>query len=142
MSLDPKVIKESFALAVPIADQVAKKFYENLFRDYPAVVPLFDKTTPEKQRQKLISSLVYVVTHLEESEKLIPFLRKLGSRHTFYGTEEAHYDAVGGTLLKTFEQFLGDQFTSEVKNQWTIAFSVIKKEMLTGAEELRRKRAA
>jgi nitric oxide dioxygenase len=98
MSLNPKIIKDSFALAVPIADQVAERFYEYLFQDYPAVVPLFEKVTPANQRKKLISSLVYVVTNLEKEDLLIPFLNNLGSRHTFYGAEEAHYDAVGANL--------------------------------------------
>ena len=135
MTLDPQIIKETFALAVPIADQVATKFYENLFQDYPAVIPLFSHVDQKKQQSKLINSLVYMVTHLEDSEKLTPFLHNLGSRHTYYGTEEAHYDAVAATLLKTLAFFLGPKWTPKIEQQWTLLLGVIKTKMLEGASQ-------
>lgn len=142
MNLNPQIIRDSFALAVPIADDVAARFYQYLFADYPQVKPLFAKIDPPAQRQKLIQSLVYIVGHLEKSDRLATYLKNMGSRHLYYGVEESHYDAVGATLLKTFESFLGAQFTPEIREQWTIAFGIIKTTMLQGAREHQAKRPA
>lgn len=133
MSLNIELIRESFQVAAGIADQVADKFYEFLFQDYPEVQPLFHDVSLPSQKKALINSLVFIVDKLEEPEKLGEYLRSMGKRHYGYGAVEAHYDAVGSSLLKTFAHFFADQWTEELEEEWTSAFIAIKTLMLEGA---------
>ena len=139
MSLKPDIIRESFEKAKPIAEQVVSSFYDNLFADYPQAKGLFQDVDNKKQIGKLIGSLVFIVDNLENSEKLVSYLENLGSRHIYYDVEDEHYDWVGASLLKTFKQYLKDDWTKEVEEQWTIAYGVIATTMKDGARKTKNK---
>lgn len=131
MNID--VIESTFKLIAPRADQLANRFYDRLFMDFPAVKPLFANTDDAGQRQKLVASLVFIVENLRNPDKLSEYLEDLGQRHVGYGAEEAHYPAVGQTLLLTLAEFAGDAWTPEAANAWKEAVGAIAKHMLAGA---------
>lgn len=148
MSLDVQVLRESFAVAKGISDQVADKFYEFLFSDYPEVRPMFKDTKMEGQKKALMKGLSYIVDHLEDGDRLSEYLRQMGKRHVDYGTAPAHYEAVGNTLIKTFAHFFENKWTEELQDEWIKAYGVITDLMLEGAayaepdEQTIKKRAA
>ncbi|MGB3612740.1 MAG: globin family protein [Elainellaceae cyanobacterium] len=133
-ALDVELLEQSFEKAKPQANEFASSFYENLFTDYPAAKPLFAQTDVKEQSKKLLASLVFVVENLRNPGELTGALKGLGARHVKYGALPAHYPLVGNTLLKTFEQYLGDDWTPETKQAWTKAYGVITEVMLEGAD--------
>jgi hemoglobin-like flavoprotein len=133
MSLQIDVLEKSFAQVVPDAEAFAAKFYVNLFTDYPAAKPLFANTEMKAQEQKLLHSLMLVIENLHNPDVLDSTLRGLGSRHVQYGALPAHYPLVGNSLLKTFEQYLGADWTTETKQAWVDAYDAIATIMLEGA---------
>ncbi|EQC50417.1 globin family protein [Bacteriovorax sp. DB6_IX] len=135
MSLDIQIIRDSFAQAKPIADQVADKFYEFLFTDYPAAKPLFENVNMESQKKQLMGGLSKIVDLLDQPEALTKYLKSSGQRHVKYGTKEEHYPLVGNTLIKTFAHFFGDAWTPELQQQWLMAYEFIANTMLQGAKE-------
>lgn len=142
MSFDAKIIKSSFEVAKPIGKDVVNKFYEFLWTDYPAAKALFEKTNMDKQKGALLNSLVFIVDNVEKPDKLLPYLKQMGARHTQYGTQESHYDLVGASLLKTFAFFFKDKWTAELKQNWTAAYGVIAKTMIEGAREKLQKKVS
>jgi hemoglobin-like flavoprotein len=135
MSLDIQVIRDSFAQAAPIADQVADKFYEFLFSDYPAAKPLFENVNMANQKKQLMAGLSRTVELLDRPEELTKYLKASGQRHVKYGTKEEHYPLVGNTLIKTFAHFFGDAWTPELQQQWLWAYEFIANTMIQGAKE-------
>lgn len=133
MSLNVKMIRDSFELAKPIADKIADRFYVNLWGDYPSSKVLFEGVDMAKQKSALVGSLVQVVDNLDQPAKLTTFLKALGGRHNKYGTEEVHYEWVGASLLKTFGEFFGEAWTPALKEQWTEAYQFIAETMRSGA---------
>ena len=134
MSLQVEILEQSFEKVKPQADAFVSSFYENLFSDYPEAKPLFESTDMTSQKKKLLGSLVLVVENLRKPDVLENALKGLGSRHVKYGALPEHYPLVGSSLLKTFEQYLGENWTSEVKQAWVDAYGVITTLMLEGAE--------
>ncbi len=139
MSLNTEIIRSSFEKAKPIAEDVANKFYEILFRDHPEVKPLFESSEMDKQKKALLYSLTYIVDNIENTEKLVPYLRKMGARHTHYDVSNDSYVWVGESLLKTFAYFFGADWTPELESQWVQAYNIIATVMQEGAEEERKK---
>ena len=129
-----QLIEESFAAVAPQGEALVERFYQHLFKDYPEVKPMFT-SDPKQQQKKLLNSLVLVVQNLRKPEKLVPALEQLGVRHLDYGTQSAHYPAVGGTLLKTLEEFAGDLWGSELEEAWATAYGIISQVMIQSAEE-------
>ena len=133
-TLQVELLEQSFEKVKPQANEFASRFYENLFTDYPAAKPLFNHTKMEEQSKKLLASLVFVVENLKKPGALTEALQGLGARHVKYGALPEHYPLVGNSLLKTFEQYLGEHWTAETKQAWVDAYGVITEVMLAGAD--------
>jgi hemoglobin-like flavoprotein len=129
---DIRLVQDSFQKVAPIAPQAAALFYANLFEADPSLRTLF-RGDMVAQGEKLMQMIGVAVGKLNEPEVLIPVLQKLGVRHAGYGVEDAHYDTVGGALLKTLGQGLGDAFTPEVQAAWTRIYGVMASTMKDAA---------
>ncbi len=134
MSLQVEVLEKSFDEIKPQADEFVASFYDNLFTAHPEAKPLFDTTDMQAQKKKLLNSLVLVVENLRKPDVLGGALRGLGARHVKYGALPEHYPLVGGALLTTFEQYLQDEWTPQVKQAWVDAYGAISEIMLDGAD--------
>ncbi len=131
--LPVEILVSSFEKIKPRADEFAVSFYDNLFQLYPEVKPLFSQTDMKTQEKKLLNSLVLVVENLRNPEALEPVLKALGARHISYGATSKYYKPVGEALLMTFEQYLVEDWTPEVKKAWLNAYRAITALMLKGA---------
>jgi nitric oxide dioxygenase len=134
MSLQVELLEKSFAEIKPHANDFVSSFYDNLFTANPEAKPLFDTTDMEAQKKKLLSSLVLVVENLRKPDVLDGALRGLGARHVKYGALPEHYPLVGSALLSTFEQYLKEDWTPQVKQAWIDAYVAISDIMLDGAD--------
>ncbi len=132
-ALNIKIIRDSFELARPHAIGIVARFYEILWKDYPSIQPLFSKTDMEQQKNALVGSLAYIVSHLDEGENLEKYLKSMGARHVRYGVEDEHYVMVGNSLIKTFAEAFGESWTRDLAEQWGLAVSVIAQMMKEGA---------
>ncbi len=135
MSLQVELLETSFAQIRPRLDEFGESFYTNLFTTYPEAKPLFSDTSMAIQHQKLTQSLELAVDNLNNPDVLSEALKDMGARHVNYGTLPEHYPLVGDALLQTFEEYLGSEWTPEVKQAWTDAYGAITQLMLDGAAE-------
>ncbi|EKU99774.1 hemoglobin-like flavoprotein [Leptolyngbya sp. PCC 7375] len=134
MALNTNLLKTSFTLLKEDQSAFSDLFYSTLFSDYPQVKPLFAHTNMDEQPKKLFASLVLVVENLVKPDVLTAALQGLGTRHIKYGVLPEHYPMVGGTLLKSMETILQDDWTPEISAAWTEAYAAITEIMLEGAD--------
>jgi len=127
------VVQASWQKVLPIAPQAADIFYTTLFEMDPSLKSLFPSDITE-QGKKLMAMLDTAVKLLNEPEKLIPAVQKLGARHVQYGTKPEHYDTVGAALLKTLAIGLDKEFTPSVKKAWTAVYKTLASTMIEAAE--------
>ena len=79
------LIKESFGMVAPIADQAAIIFYDRLFELDPSLRPLFAHTDMAAQRKNLMQTLTVVVKSIDKLDTIVPAVQALGARHAGYG---------------------------------------------------------
>jgi hemoglobin-like flavoprotein len=127
-----RLVQESFARVAPIADQAAVMFYDRLFEIAPQVKPLFPGDMAE-QRRKLMAALAIVVNGLSSLDQILPAIAALATRHVAYGARAEHYPVVGAALLWTLEQGLGEGWTAEVANAWSVAYATLSGVMIKQA---------
>lgn len=133
-SVDPRLLRESFALLEPRAPELAEYFYAQLFyRGGQEVADMFPPLMTA-QRDRLLGALTRIVTDVEDLEKLGEFLAGLGRDHRKFAVRPEHYDLVGQSLLATLEHFAGEAWTPELKSAWAGAYAVIAKVMQDGAD--------
>jgi methyl-accepting chemotaxis protein len=127
------IVRHSWRQVHALGPQAGVLFYANLFAADPALQPLF-KGDITQQGAKLLQMIGAAVAKLDDLDTLLPILRNMGQRHAGYGVMPAHYTTVGGALLQTLEQGLGDHFTPPVRAAWTEVYGVIAEVMLSAAE--------
>src|SRR5687767_7536891 len=127
-----QLVQETFALVAPQSDMVAELFYKHLFEIAPAVKPMFQGDM-KAQGAKLMQTLAVVVHGLDRLETLVPSIEAMAKRHVNYGVLPEHYIMVGGALLATLEDGLGEEFTVEVEEAWTNAYSTLSQVMINAS---------
>jgi NAD(P)H-flavin reductase/hemoglobin-like flavoprotein len=127
------IIRASFALVEPQAEELGRHFYATLFSNAPETRELFP-VNMEVQRSRLLRALVHVVQMVDQPDELVPFLEQLGRDHRKFGVLAQHYDAVGGALLSAIGHFAGDAWVPEVEKAWTDAYGVVAGAMRTAAQ--------
>ena len=131
-----ELVRGSWDQVLPIKTQAASLFYDRLFKLDPSVRKLFKKDL-ERQGTLLMAMITYVVNNLDTLEQAVPNIERLGVKHAGYGVTDADYDTVARALLWTLEQGLGDAFTPEVREAWTVAYGLMATTMKTAASSAR-----
>ncbi|MGH1425765.1 MAG: globin family protein [Pseudooceanicola sp.] len=132
------LVQDSFAKVLPIKEAAAEIFYADLFETAPQVKPYFDGADMADQGGKLMATLGVVVNGLRDLDKIVPVAGALAVRHVDYGVQPQDYDAVGASLLRTLEKGLGADFTQEMRDAWTAAYSTLAGAMIATAYPLER----
>ena len=127
------LVQHSWQKAAANAPVVTQLFYANLFAADPALKKLFKGDITEQGR-RLTQMIGAAVNKLENLEILVPILENLAVRHITYGVQNSHYETVGGALLKTLAQGLGDSFTPEVQTAWSEVYAIMSSTMISAAE--------
>ena len=128
------LVQTSWEKVKPISEQAAELFYGKLFDLDPSLKPLF-KGDMKEQGKKLMATLNLAVSSLTKLETILPAVQDLGRRHVKYGVPDESYQTVGEALLWTLRQGLGDGFTEEVKEAWTVTYTTLSTVMLEAAHE-------
>jgi hemoglobin-like flavoprotein len=128
-----QLVRASFAAVQRNVGQPGDVFYDNLFAADPALRNLFHGSIAQ-QGERLMTMIGSALGLLDRPATLLPVLRQLGARHAGYGVMESHYATVGGALIRTLEQGLGDAFTDEVRQAWIDLYGVISRTMIDAAQ--------
>lgn len=127
------LVQSSWTKVAPIADQAADIFYGHLFENNPGVRQMFPEDMA-KQKKALMGMLAVAVNGLTKLDTILPAVQELGVRHVAYGTKPEHYPAVATSLLYTLGAGLGEDFTPEVEEAWTVAYNTLAQVMIDAAE--------
>jgi NAD(P)H-flavin reductase/hemoglobin-like flavoprotein len=132
--VDAARIKATWAKASALGDAVPAFFYAVLFVTHPELRELFP-VSMAAQRDRLFTALGRVVSQVDKTDALVPYVAQLGRDHRRFDVRPEHYPAVGQALLTTLEHFLGDEWTAEVADDWQAAYGVLTTVMVQAAEE-------
>jgi len=119
------LIRESWPAVSAKADALTATFYARLFEIDAGAPRLFAHVDMAAQRKKLAQSLAVVVAALDDPDSLLPAISALGKRHTHYGVEQHHFDAVGEALLTAIGTTLGADYTQEIHDAWADAYALV-----------------
>ena len=118
------LVRASLIHIHPIADQIARSFYEHLFDVTPALRRLFTGDM-NRQGKMLMTSLELAVSSLDDPESILPSVQALGERHVSYGVKAGYYPLAREAFLWALEKHLGEEFTPALREAWTIAFDAL-----------------
>ena len=129
-----ELVQSNWKDVEPISETAADLFYGKLFELDPAVRSMF-KGDMKEQGKKLMQMIGVAVHGLDNLGELTPAIAAMGKRHTGYGVEDSHYETGGEALLWTLDQGLGEKFTADAKEAWTIVYTTLATVMKDAASE-------
>ena len=132
--LDPRQVKETFALIEPVSGEAAAYFYGRLFAENPQLRAMFPATM-DLQRERLFGALARIVWSMDSPEALQGYLGQLGRGHRKFGVAPEHYAPFGRALVATIRKFAAEAWTAEAEQAWTAAFDQAAQTMINAAEE-------
>ena len=127
------LVEQSFRSVSPMADEVARRFYIDLFRIDDSARVLFAGTFMSVQRRKLMAALGAIVSGLRFMDEIRPMLESFGARHAEYGVIPPHYDSVRTALLAALRATLGEALDAETEAAWAAAYTEVAAIMQEGA---------
>jgi hemoglobin-like flavoprotein len=127
------LLRDSFALVAPNAEEAAALFYGRVFELDPSLQTMSPEVVSDQGR-KLMQMLAAAVKGLDRIEQLIPALEQLAVRHVGYGVKTEHYETVGQALFWTLQEGLGEAFTDEVLQARDDVCELISGVMIDAAE--------
>ena len=134
IDLDPRQVKESFALIEPVSAEAAAYFYGRLFAENPQLRAMFPATM-DRQRERLFGALARIAWSMDSPEALQGYLSRLGRDHRKFGVAPEHYAQFGRALVATIRRFAGEAWTDEAERAWTAAFDHVARTMIDAAAE-------
>jgi hemoglobin-like flavoprotein len=130
------LVQSSFERLGPRLPAMTTRFYQELFRQDPAVRPLFT-TDPAEQEARFAVKLTELVHAMPRLSELLAHTRALGARHVAYGVRAADYQTVGAALFAALAAVLGDSFDDPTREAWALAYNLVAETMLEGAAAAR-----
>jgi class 3 adenylate cyclase/hemoglobin-like flavoprotein len=129
------LVQKSFEHVSARAREFAERFYAVLFDAHPELRPYF-KDDLSTQAMMFASMLTSLVKGLNRFEEIAGGLRELGKRHVAdYQIPRSAYVKVAHALLTTLQEYLGVEFTPEVREAWLLVYSQISAIMIDAGEE-------
>jgi NAD(P)H-flavin reductase/hemoglobin-like flavoprotein len=136
--VDVAALKASWTQVSALGDQAAAYFYATLFSLDPRLRGLF-ATSMGGQRDRLLAALGHIVSHVDETDRLVPFVEQLGRDHRRFEVRAQDYPTVGQALLFTLAYGLGPDWTEQLAADWTEAYTVVSGVMMEAAGAAERK---
>jgi hemoglobin-like flavoprotein len=130
MTLNVRLLRDSFELVATANPHFVARFYEILFDRYPQTRGLFSPGGAARQAEMLTGALVAVLDHIEDAPWLQDTLGALGAKHVGYGVTPEMYGWVGASLLATLAEVAGPAWSPELEAAWGEAYGVIVSLML------------
>jgi NAD(P)H-flavin reductase/hemoglobin-like flavoprotein len=130
--MDSGRLKASWARVAAHGVQVPQFFYARLFLAHPQLRELFP-VSMAAQGDRLVGALGRVVSSVDDLGTVTPVIEQLGRDHRRFAVRPEHYPLVGETLLATLQRFLGRDWTPDLAEDWTEAYTLVASVMTEAA---------
>lgn len=121
------LIQHSWATVSYSADMVID-FYNLLFEVYPRLRPLFKEDT-RLQARKFTAHISYLISHINDWDRLQSDLAELGKRHVHYEVKAEYFDYVREALFPTMKRHMGGEWNEATEAAWMKFYQMVADRM-------------
>lgn len=132
--MDAQRLKDNFAQVAGHGLEVADYFYADLFQRNPSYRSLFPASMAQQHRL-LLEALAQIVSWVENTAELVPYLQRLGREHRGFGVTADHFPQVGTSLVATLRYFSGPSWDDDLEKDWLAAYGLVADVMVQAGTE-------
>nr|WP_281268914.1 NO-inducible flavohemoprotein [Vogesella indigofera] len=103
---------------------LTRHFYARMFQHNPELKQIFNQGHQQagSQQQALAMAVAAYAEHIDDPSVLAPVLTLVANKHASLGIRAEHYPIVGGHLLASIREVLGDAASDELIAAWAAAY--------------------
>ncbi len=115
------------------SQEIRMSFYNKIFELDPSAKLLFRESF--LSIKALPDSIEFMFKHVGNLNEAIPELRKLGLKHKTYKVKPKHYPIAREALLWTFQEYIGNDFTEELREAWIKLFNFMSENLILDSKK-------
>jgi len=117
-------------------EMLTRHFYARMFRGNPELREIFNQGHQHggQQQRALAGAVAAYAAHIDDPSVLEPVINRIVHKHVSLGVRAEHYPIVGGHLLASIGEVLGDLATDELLAAWAAAYWQLV-DLLVAAEQ-------
>ncbi|KAL7793723.1 globin-like protein [Trichoderma ceciliae] len=121
------IIKSTVPIIRDHGTTVTTIFYANMLAAHPELKNFFSLRNQQTgaQQTALANSVLAAATHIDRLGAITGAVEKVAQKHASLFVQPEHYPIVGKHLIGAFGQVLGDAFTPEIREAWTVAYGLL-----------------
>ena len=106
---------------------ITTTFYELMFKNNPEVRHLFseDRQKSGAQAKALAMTVLAAAENIDNLEKIMPVVNRIGAKHVEANIKPEHYPIVGNNLLLALKEVLKENATDEILDAWGKTYGVL-----------------
>lgn len=131
------IVKSTVPLLETGGEALTTHFYKMLLRDYPQIVPFFNKAHQGTgdQARALANGILMYARHIDQLDQLGGLVSTIVNKHVALQILPEHYPMVGDALLRAIREVLGAEIaTDAVIEAWGEAYQQLA-DILMGVEK-------
>ncbi len=130
-----ELVAASFAALLPQTDELATRFYKELFARHPEMKARLQSVEIDLQKKELMTVLSQLINNLNKPEARVAALQAMGEQYQRYGVDAEHYPKVASTLRDVMGEMAGELWRGEVAAVWTDTLNVVTKATIEADNE-------
>lgn len=129
------LIKATIPILQSSGEILTNYFYKRMFEYNPELKSVFNMGNQAngKQKHALAGAVLAYAEHIDNPSVLINVLKGIGNKHVSLNIQAEDYAIVGGHLIASIQEVLGDVATPELVEAWTVAYNELA-EIMIGIE--------
>ena len=134
--------KELVKATVPVLKESGSAlihyFYQRMLSGNPELKDIFNagNQASGKQQNALTNAVLAYAENIENPSVLINVLKMIGNKHVSLNITADQYDIVGGHLIGSIKEVLGEAATPELVDAWTCAYTELAEIMISIEAEM------
>ena len=128
LDIQKQLVKNSWFEASSDKELFISTLYENFFNMTPRSRLKFKRNLKLHSRT-IVAMMESVISRLNELDLVMPELIPSGARHKDYLVTYEEFDYFRIALLQTLKHFLGENYTEELEEAWSVVYRFISSTM-------------
>lgn len=131
-------IKSTIPLLEAGGTALTAHFYQRMFKHNPELMHIFNMSNQKSGRQQaaLFEAIAAYAKNIENLEVLTTAVERIAHKHTSLAIKAEHYAIVGHHLIETLRELLPEQFSKDVEEAWTSAYTFLANIFINREQQL------
>ena len=136
--LQRTLVKETAPILREHGEALMRHFYARMFAHNPELKPMFNQGHQQSgaQQQALAVAVAAYAENIDDPSVLAPVLKMVANKHASLGIRAEHYPIVGGHLLSSIREVLGESAKDELIEAWAAAYGQLADVLIQMEAEL------